>query len=91
MKTIIVNEHQAYTLGLLSESGADNAGDSQFLDGTDTTKELGTSQISANGALITDRDGDEIPQGEGDYASPQTDEKIGDMQTIQQGWAYRRW
>ena len=51
-------------------------GDSIFLDGSDTTKKLG-SEVSTQ-AIVTDTDGDE------EMSKPVTTDKFADMQSPQQ-------
>lgn len=69
MKIVNINESQ---FKRLFESG----GDSQFLDGNDTTKKFG-SEVS-NQVIITDPDGDE------EMSKPVKTDKFASMQSPQQ-------
>ena len=91
-RTIIINENQAYKLGILIEATTDDAGDSQFLDGANETPYPGDNAASSVGAtFIDDQNGQEQPSGLGDYGTKQTTDKIDRMQVIQNGMTSRNW
>lgn len=77
MKTIKINEAQ---FSRLFEAD----GDSAILDGSDSISYPNNNAVSSvNAQVITDRDGEEVVQGETPYAEPTTTNNYAKQQSLQ--------